>query len=90
MHMDLEERVNQPEREMAELRGEFGFITEQLKGVHAHLIRFESETRRNFETAASERSEMRSDIKALQDDVRGLRKDMPGIVGDAMRDALGK
>lgn len=74
--MELEKRVTELERQVVSLEGEYGFL-----GEHKHLIAFEAETRRNFESASSERSQIRSDVRSRRDD-------LPDIVGGAVRDAL--
>ena len=56
-------------------------MTEQVKNVHKDLLAFQAETERRFE-----RVDQRFD--RVEAEVRGLRADMPGIVGDAVREAL--
>ncbi len=90
MVMDLEERVGRPERRVGELEGTFGFLVEQIEGVHRDVIGFKEETRRNFARVNGRLDNMDGRLDKVETEVRKLRQDLPGIVGDAMRDVLDK
>ena len=74
-----------PEQEVAELKGSFQWIAGQFadvqKFMHAHFEQFEREV-------ADFRSESRGRFDKVEADIRGLRNDLPGIVGNAVRDVL--
>ena len=86
--MNLEEHITELVCKVVSLEGEYGFLVEQIKGVHKRLMAFEAETRRNFEGASSERARMPSDVRSIRSDAHLLRDDLPGLVGGAVRDAL--
>ncbi len=44
MTMDVEAEIRDLKRRVGELEGSFGFLTEQVKGVHRDLLRFEEKT----------------------------------------------
>jgi hypothetical protein len=54
--------------------GSFGFLTQQLRGVHKDLLAFQARTEERF--------------NKIENDVQVLRRDMPGIVGSAVREVL--
>ena len=60
----------------------FGFLAEQVKGVHKDLLAFQEKTERRFDRLANK-------IDGLESKVDGLAKALPGIVGDAVREANG-
>ena len=63
--MKLEDRVKDLERRVGELEGSFGFLAEQLKGVHQTLLGFESETRDHLEAQDIELAAIKREVKAL-------------------------
>jgi predicted RNase H-like nuclease (RuvC/YqgF family) len=79
--MDVEAEIRDLKRRVSELEGSFGFLTEQVKGVHKDLLRFEEKT-----DAKLREHDGRFD--RLERDVKGLRTDMPEIVADSMREVL--
>jgi predicted nucleic acid-binding Zn-ribbon protein len=81
MAMDVEAEIRDLKRRVSELEGSFGFLTEQVKGVHRDLLAFQGEMRA-FQRETAER------FGRVEAEVRQLREDMPGIVGDAMREVL--
>lgn len=93
--MDVEAEIRDLKRRVSEIEGSFGFLTEQVRGVHKDLLAFQTRTEQRFEKVDSrfdkvdgrfDRVEGRLD--RVEKEVRGLRDDMPGIVGAAMREAL--
>lgn len=59
----------------------FGFLSEQVKSVHKDLLAFQEKTERRFDR-------LESKIDGLESKVDGLAKALPGIVGDAVREAI--
>jgi len=102
MTMDVEAEIRDLKRRVSELEGSFGFLTEQVSGVHRDLIAFQSETRtfqgemRAFQGETAERFEqvdrrfdrVEAEVRQVREETRQLRDDMPGIVGEAMREVL--
>src|SRR5689334_23452122 len=85
MAMDVEAEIRDRKRRVSELEGSFGFMTEQVKNVHKDLLAFQAETERRFERVDQRFDRVES---RLEGEIRGLRTDMPSIVGDAMREVL--
>jgi len=81
MSMDVEAEIRDLKRRVGELEGSFGFLTEQVKGVHKDLLRFEEKTDRKLQ-------EHDGRFDRLEQNLKGLRTDMPKIVGDTMREVL--
>jgi len=89
--MDVEAEIRELKRRVSELEGSFGFLTRQVQGVHKDLLDFEAKTDQRFDRIDSrlDRMETRLEgrIDKVETEVRGLRRDLPGIVGDAVREA---
>jgi predicted RNase H-like nuclease (RuvC/YqgF family) len=99
MAMDLEAEIRDLKRRVSELEGSFGFLTRQVQGVHKDLLRFEEKTdaklREHDERFANidrrfDRLEHKVDglDGKIDSTVSGLRRDLPKIVGDTMREVL--
>ena len=95
MTMNVEAEIRDRKRRVGEIEGSFGFLTEQVKGVHKDLLRFEAKTEQQFEKVDErfDKVEGRLDkidgrLDHLDTGLRGLRTDMPKIVGDTMREVL--
>jgi len=88
MAMDVEAKSRDLKRRVSELEGSFGFLTEQVKGVHKDLLRFEARTDERFDGVDQKLREHDARFDRLERDVKGLRADMPKIVGDSMREVL--
>lgn len=88
MAMDVEAEIRDLKRRVSELEGSFGFLTEQVKGVHKDLLRFEARTEQRFERIDNKLREHDGRFDRLERDVKGLRTDMPKIVADTMREVL--
>ena len=74
MAMNVEAEIRELKRRVSQLEGSFGFLTRQVKGVHKDLLAFEARTEQRF--------------NKVENEIRGLRADMPGIVGNAVRATL--
>jgi len=95
MAMDVEAEIRDLKRRVSELEGSFGFLTEQVRGVHRDLLGFQGEMRafqretaENFDKVDGRLDRMDGRIGRVEAEVRQFREDMPSIVGDAMRAVL--
>src|SRR2546423_9765787 len=84
------------------IEGSFGFLTQQLKSVHKDLLSFQERTGQKFEKVdgrfdrlekeirdvRKEVGDVRKEVGDVRKEVGDLRKDMPGIVGNTMREVL--
>ena len=77
------------------IEGSFGFLTQQLKSVHKDLLSFQERTEQKFEKVdgrfdrlEKEIRDVRKEVGDVRKEVGDLRKDMPGIVGNTMREVL--
>src|SRR2546430_12704970 len=86
MAMNVEAEIRDLKRRVGEIEGSFGFLTQQIKGVHKDLLTFQARTEQNFEKINGRLDKHDARFDRLDKEVRDLRKDMPGIVGGAMRD----
>src|SRR5215208_3152524 len=101
MAMNVEAEIRDLKRRVSELEGSFGFLTRQVKDVHKGLLAFEARTQQRFDKVDGRfekvdgrfnKVEGRLDrvegkLDHIDRGLRGLREDMPGIVGDAIRTA---
>jgi hypothetical protein len=92
MAMDVEAEILDLKRRVGELEGSFGFLTEQVKGVHKDLLRFEQKTYRKLQEHDTRFNRLDAKIDAVERkiDVKvdGLAKALPVIMADTMRDVL--
>jgi archaellum component FlaC len=95
MAMNVEAEIRDLKRRVSELEGSFGFLTRQVKDVHKDVLAFQARTEQRFERVDRRLDKVdgrldRVEGKLDQVDrgLRGMRDDMPGIVGDAVRTAL--
>lgn len=94
--MDVEAEIRDLKRRVSELEGSFGFLTRQVQGVHKDLLEFEAKTEERFsrlETkvdALDRKIDSRADSldRKIDTKIDGLAKALPGIVGDAVREAF--
>jgi len=96
MAMNVEAEIRELKRRVSELEGPFGFLTQQIKGVHKDLLTFQAKTERRFDKIEGrfnqvdgrfEKVEGRLD--RVEGGIRRLREDMPGIVAGALREVRG-
>jgi predicted nucleic acid-binding Zn-ribbon protein len=80
MSMNVEAEIRDLKRRVSELEGSFGFLTRQVQTVHKDLLAFEAKTEDKLK-------EHDKRFDKIERDIRGLRDDMPKIVGDAVREA---
>ena len=86
--MDVEAEIRDLKRRVGELEGGFGFLTQQVQGVHRDLLGFQEQTNRRFDKVDSRFDKVEADIRGVKADVASLRKDLPAVVGDTMREVL--
>jgi hypothetical protein len=86
--MDVEAEIRDLKRRVGELEGGFGFLTQQVQGVHRDLLGFQQQTNRRFDKVDSRFDKVEADTRGVKADVASLRKDLPSVVGDAMREVL--
>jgi hypothetical protein len=86
--MDVEAEIRDPKRRIDEPEGSFGFLMEQVKGVHRSVLGFQAETKEQFRKVDERLDRVEGKLGRVEKDVKYLRDEMPGIVGDAMREVL--
>jgi hypothetical protein len=93
--MDVEAEIRDLKRRVGELEGGFGFLTQQLQGVHRDLLGFQEQANQRFDRVERDIQGVKADVRGVQGEVRGvkaevsgLRKDLPSVVGDVMREVL--
>ena len=79
--MNVEAEIRDLKRRVDELEGSFGFLMEQVKGVHRDLLGFQERTEARFDRIESK-------IDRVETDVRSLREDPPEIVSSAIREVI--
>jgi tetrahydromethanopterin S-methyltransferase subunit G len=88
MAMDVEAEIRDLKRRVSEIEGSFGFLTQQIKGVHKDLLSFQARTEQRFEKVDGRFDKVDGRLDQVEKGVQSLRADMPGIVGSAMREVL--
>lgn len=88
MAMNVEAEIRDLKRRVSEIEGSFGFLTQQIGGVHKDLLAFQTKTEQRFEAVDGRLDKIDGRLGRLDTGLRRLREEMPGIVGDAVhRDA---
>src|SRR6266481_4712498 len=88
MAMDVEAEIRDLKRRVSEIEGPFGFLTEQIKDVHKDLLACEAKTDQRFDKIDGRFDTVDGRLDRVERGIRGLREEMPGIAGDAMRIVL--
>src|ERR1700694_895484 len=88
MATDVDAEIRDLKRRVREIEESFGFLTEQIKGVHKDLLSFQARTEKRFEQIDERFDTVDGRLDRVERGVRGLCEEMPGIVGDAMRAVL--
>lgn len=88
MAMNVEAEIRDLKRRVDELEGSFGFLTEQVKGVHRDLLGFQARTEARFDKVEAGLGSVQRDVGAVRKEVNSLRKELPEIVGNAVRGVL--
>jgi len=89
MSMNIEAEIRDLKRRVSEIEGSFGFLTQQIKTVHKDLPAFQAKAEQKFDQIDGKLDKIDGRIDLVDRGLRGLRNDMPKIVGDAMRDVQG-
>lgn len=98
MAIDVEAEIRDLKRCVSEIEGPFGFLTKQVQGVHKDLLAFQESTEQRFNQIDNrfEQVDKRFDRlehkvdgldRKIDTKIDGLAKALPGIVGDAVREA---
>lgn len=95
MSMNVEAEIRDLKRRVGELEGSFGFLIEQVKGVHRSLLGFQERTEERLDRLEGKvdkvdgrLGKVEGRLGKVENEVHALRKDMPKIVGDAVREVL--
>src|SRR2546430_16071761 len=90
--MDGKAGIEVEKGRVRKMKGRYGSLHRQIKGVHKDLLTFQARTEQRFDELTGKVEGRFAKVEGRHDrvesEVRGLRKDMPGIVGDAMRATL--
>jgi hypothetical protein len=90
MSMNVEAEIRDLKRRVSELEGSFGFLTQQIKGVHKDLLAFQAKTDQSFQKMegkmAGRFDKVDGKLDLVERGLRGLPADLPKIVGDAIRE----
>ena len=84
--MDVEAEIRDLKRRVSEIEGSFGFLTQQIKGVHKDLLSFQARTEQRFDRVDGRFDKVDGRLDRVEKGMRSLRDDMPGIVGSAVRE----
>jgi hypothetical protein len=85
--MNVEAEIRDPKCRLGQPEGSFGFLTQQVKAVHKDLLAFEEKTDEPFKKVDEGFDNVDRRFDRLEQKVDGLAKALPGIVGDAVREA---
>ena len=95
MTMDVEAEIRDLKRRVSKIEGSFGFLAQQMKGVHKDLLAFQARTEQRFDKVERrfDNVEQRFDkvevrLDRLEKGGRSLREDLPNMVGKVMREVL--
>jgi chromosome segregation ATPase len=88
MPMNVEAEIRDLKRRVSEIEGSFGFLMQQIRGVHKDLLAFQARAEQRFERIEARLDRHDSRLDRIEKGVRGLREDLPGILSNAMRAAL--
>lgn len=100
--MDMEAEIRELRRRVGELEGGWGFLTSQIRDVHRDLLGFQAETDERLDKIDNrlDKVDKRLDkidnrldkvdnrLDRVECGIKSLRDDLPGIVGDAVREVL--
>jgi hypothetical protein len=81
MSMNVQAEIRDLKRRVSDIEASFGFLTQQVTGMHKDLLTFQTSTEQKF-------SHMDSRLDLLDQGLGGLRDHLPRIVSDAIRESL--
>jgi hypothetical protein len=87
--MNIEAEIRDLKRRVSAIEGSFGVWTLGIKTVHKALLAFQAKTEHRFDQVDGKLDKVDSRLDQVDRGLRGLRTDMPKIVGTVMRDVLG-
>jgi hypothetical protein len=83
MSMNVEAEIRDLKRRVSDIEASFGFLTQQVGGVHKDLLTFQANAEQKFHHIDSR-------LDLLDQGLSGLHTHLPKIVSDAIRDSLTK
>ena len=86
--MDVEAEIRDLKRRVSEIEGSFGFLTQQIKGVHKDLLTFQARTEQRFDKVEQRFDKVEGRLDRLEKGGRSLREDLPNMVGKVIREVL--
>jgi hypothetical protein len=81
MSMNVQAEIRDLKRRVNDIEASFGFLTQQVTGMHKDLLNFQASADQKF-------FQIDSRLDSLDQGLSGLRNHLPKIVGDAIRDSL--
>jgi archaellum component FlaC len=95
--INVEAEIRDLKRRVGEVEGSFGFLTQQIKGVHQDLLAFQERTEQrfdrvdqSFDAIDGRLDKVDNRLDRVDTSLRRLREEMPEIVGDAVRSVMGE
>ena len=81
MNMNVQAEIRDLKRRVSDIEASFGFLTQQVSGMHKDLLTFQTSAEQKFHHIDSR-------LDLLDQGLSGLRAHLPKIVGDAVRNSL--
>jgi hypothetical protein len=88
MSMNVEAEIRDLKRRVSDIEGSFGFLAQQVTGVHKDLLAFQTRAEQGFAQVGGRLDKIDGRLDLLDQGLNGLRIHLPKIVNDAVRDAL--
>jgi hypothetical protein len=95
MAMDVEAEIRDLKRRVGEPEGAFGFLTQQVKGVHRDLLAFQESTEQRFTRVDERFDRVEQRIDGLERKIDGvdlkvdrLARQLPKDVAEVVREVL--
>ncbi len=81
MSINVEAEIRDLKRRVSDIEASFGFLTQQVGGMHKDLLTFQANAEQKFHHIDGR-------LDLLDQGLTGLRAHLPKIVSDAVRDSL--
>jgi hypothetical protein len=81
MSMNVEAEIRDLKRRVSDIEASFGFLTQQVGGMHKDLLTFQASADQKFH-------QIDSRLNLLDQGLSGLRTHLPKIISDAVSDSL--